>query len=332
MDFSRQKALDFLRYGSLRLNENQLVTPALDHRVILYSVNQILREINIAHRRVLTGDIGVLIKENDPVWVRVVYRSGFLGSNRLGPVRNVIVAGNVVILEGLPFSKEEVSNSPSGSCHAAVPTYSAILFAVSLSYILMVNSSPPPKRRVKVVPERVVLDAGGSTGSVSSTGGVSSSEGVSGAETGSCVTGAGGGAGVVSGSGAGVCSCVCAGFCSEADSSGGGTVSSGAFSLGAAVSSPGSSSLGSAPSAGASEMTGWESSGVSDSSGGVTVSTTGGSAASSLSEGDALVWACPQPDRSMERTSVIESKNSEVFLFIKIPFFILKSIPLNRPF
>ena len=102
MDFSRQKALDFLRYGSLRLNENQLVTPALDHRVILYSVNQILREINIAHRRVLTGDIGVLIKENDPVWVRVVYRSGFLGSNRLGPVRNVIVAGNVVILEGLP--------------------------------------------------------------------------------------------------------------------------------------------------------------------------------------------------------------------------------------
>jgi hypothetical protein len=79
-------------------------------------------------------------------------------------------------------------------------------------------------------------------------------------------------------------------------------------------------------------MTGWESSGVSNSSDGVTVSTTGGLAASSLSEGGALVWDWPQPDRSIERTSVIESKNSEVFLFIKIPFFILRSAPLNRSF
>lgn len=87
----------------LRLDKNEFVSPVLYDRVVFHIVHQLLREVNIAYRGVLSGNISVLIKENDSVGVRIVDHSSFFGGDGLRTII-CIFASSMGVMAAVSFS------------------------------------------------------------------------------------------------------------------------------------------------------------------------------------------------------------------------------------
>lgn len=51
---------------------NNLIAPPLQHRVILHGGDKLLSNIEMTYQGVLPEKLGVLVEEDDPVWLGVI--------------------------------------------------------------------------------------------------------------------------------------------------------------------------------------------------------------------------------------------------------------------